>query len=192
MWGCVWLIGILLQFGYAFKLENVKELCDKNNMDLVGMGVGEYTTSNEIDASKKINVHLIPHSHDDPGWTKNVDEFFAGTRNEVYFTSVQNVLDAVITELEKDEKRTFMFVEQAFFQRYWREQNAHGKEKIKRLVMETKQLDLSVNGGWCMHDEATPHFTAMMDQTAFGHGFLKQEFNVTPTIGWQIDPFGIP
>jgi alpha-mannosidase len=41
-----------------------------------------------------------------------------------------------------------------------------------------------------MHDEAAPHFSAMVDQTAYGHQFLKKEFNVTPRIGWQIDPFG--
>lgn len=41
-----------------------------------------------------------------------------------------------------------------------------------------------------MHDEATCHYTAMVDQTALGHQFLRDEFNVTPRIGWQIDPFG--
>ena len=30
----------------------------------------------------------------------------------------------------------------------------------------------------------------MIDQTRLGHAFLKDEFNVTATIGWQIDPFG--
>lgn len=30
----------------------------------------------------------------------------------------------------------------------------------------------------------------MIDQTTLGHSFLKNEFNVTPSVGWQIDPFG--
>jgi len=30
----------------------------------------------------------------------------------------------------------------------------------------------------------------MIDQTTLGHRFIKEEFNVTPRIGWQIDPFG--
>lgn len=42
----------------------------------------------------------------------------------------------------------------------------------------------------CMHDEAAPHYIDMIDQTTLGHRFIKQEFNVTPRIGWQIDPFG--
>ncbi|KAK4846372.1 hypothetical protein QYF36_016462 [Acer negundo] len=46
------------------------------------------------------------------------------------------------------------------------------------------------NGGMCMHDEAAPHYIDMIDQTTLGHKFIKEEFNVTPRIGWQIDPFG--
>jgi hypothetical protein len=46
------------------------------------------------------------------------------------------------------------------------------------------------NGGMCMHDEATAHYIDMIDQTTLGHRFIKEEFNVTPRIGWQIDPFG--
>lgn len=41
-----------------------------------------------------------------------------------------------------------------------------------------------------MHDEATTHYIDMTDQTTLGHRFIKEEFNVTPRIGWQIDPFG--
>lgn len=41
-----------------------------------------------------------------------------------------------------------------------------------------------------MHDEAAPHYIDMIDQTTLGHRFIKQEFNLTPRIGWQIDPFG--
>lgn len=41
-----------------------------------------------------------------------------------------------------------------------------------------------------MHDEATVHYIDMIDQTTLGHRFIKEEFNVTPRIGWQIDPFG--
>ncbi|CAI5745764.1 unnamed protein product [Peronospora destructor] len=30
----------------------------------------------------------------------------------------------------------------------------------------------------------------MMDQTAYGHQLLMDEFGISPRIGWQIDPFG--
>lgn len=41
-----------------------------------------------------------------------------------------------------------------------------------------------------MHDEAAPHYIDMIDQTTLGHRYIKEQFNLTPRIGWQIDPFG--
>ncbi|TMW56914.1 hypothetical protein Poli38472_002839 [Pythium oligandrum] len=141
---------------------------------------GKYNTQGKIDPNK-LNVHLIPHSHDDPGWIITVDQY--------YYERVQFILDTSIDELLKNPDRKFMFVEQSFFQRWWNEQDSKMKETVKQLVKEGR-LDLSVNGGWVMHDEAAPHYIAMIDQTAYGHQLLKDEFNVTPRIGWQIDPFG--
>uniref|UniRef100_A0A164XFA1 alpha-mannosidase n=1 Tax=Daucus carota subsp. sativus TaxID=79200 RepID=A0A164XFA1_DAUCS len=77
---------------------------------------------------------------------------------------------------------------EAFFQRWWRDQSEATQNTVKRLV-ESGQLEL-INGGMCMHDEAAPHYIDMIDQTTLGHRFVKQVFNVTPRIGWQIDPFG--
>ena len=34
------------------------------------------------------------------------------------------------------------------------------------------------------------HMIDMVDQTTLGHRFIKDEFGVTPRVGWQIDPFG--
>ena len=38
--------------------------------------------------------------------------------------------------------------------------------------------------------QAAPHYVDMIDQTTLGHRLLLEQFNVTPTIGWQLDPFG--
>ncbi|OQR94399.1 lysosomal alpha-mannosidase [Thraustotheca clavata] len=141
---------------------------------------GHYNTTRKI-SDTKLNVHLIPHTHDDPGYLLTVDEYFS--------QEVDYILDSVTYELLKNPDRRFMYVEQSFFQRWWREQSEETKKIVKKLVKEGR-LDLSVNGGWCMHDEATPHYTVMVDQTAFGHQFLLEEFGVKPRIGWQIDPFG--
>jgi alpha-mannosidase len=83
-----------------------------------------------------------------------------------------------------------MYVEQAFFQRFWREANDYDKN-ITRHLVKNGQLEF-VNGGWCMHDEAAAHYIDMIDQTTLGHKFIVEQFGTSavPTIGWQIDPFG--
>jgi alpha-mannosidase len=143
-----------------------------------------YQTRNEKDGQDehKINVHLVPHTHDDTGWQITVDQYFF---NEVYY-----VVDTVIDQLEKDPKRHFIYVETAFFARWWDEQPDARRAVTKRLV-ENGQLEF-INGGWCMHDEGSPLYTEMVDQTTRGHQFLRKNFGdaAIPRGTWQIDPFG--
>ncbi|KAK8593140.1 hypothetical protein V6N12_045225 [Hibiscus sabdariffa] len=146
-----------------------------------------YNTSAGIDAGK-INVHLVPHTHDDVGWLKTVDQYYVGSNNSIQGACVQNVLDSLVPALLADKNRKFIYVEQTFFQRWWRDQSELTQTIVKKLV-SSGQLEF-INGGMCMHDEAVPHYIDMIDQTTLGHRFLKEEFGVTPRIGWQIDPFG--
>ncbi|KAL1529061.1 hypothetical protein AB1Y20_000024 [Prymnesium parvum] len=130
----------------------------------------------------KINVHLVPHSHDDTGWQVTVDQYFA---TQVYF-----IIDTVIQNLAADENRKFIYVETGFFARWW-EQASDTKRALAKKVVKSKQLEF-INGGWCMHDEASPLWTAMVDQTTRGHQFILKNFGVeaSPRGTWQIDPFG--
>ncbi|KAC9878025.1 hypothetical protein E3N88_45154 [Mikania micrantha] len=146
-----------------------------------------YDTSQRIQ-SDKINVHLVPHSHDDVGWLKTVDQYYTGANNSIRGACVQNVLDSVISALLDDKNRKFIYVEMAFFQRWWNQQSELLKAKVKELV-NTGQLEF-INGGMCMHDEATPHYIDLIDQTTLGHMFIHREFGQKPRVGWQIDPFG--
>ncbi|KAM5582132.1 alpha-mannosidase [Rosa sericea] len=137
---------------------------------------------------QKLNVHLVPHSHDDVGWLKTVDQYYVGANNSIRGACVQNVIDSVISALLEDKNRKFIYVEIAFFQRWWRQQSPAMKIKVKDLV-SSGQLEF-INGGMCMHDEATPHYIDLIDQTTLGHQFILKEFGQTPRVGWQIDPFG--
>ena len=71
---------------------------------------------------------------------------------------------------------------------WWNQQTVEIKDAVRQLVSDGRFA--FVNGGWCMHDEATTHFMGMIDQTTLGHAFLKKELGVVPTVGWQLDPFG--
>ncbi|KAH6829428.1 Glycosyl hydrolase family 38 protein [Perilla frutescens var. hirtella] len=146
-----------------------------------------YNTSGGA-VSGKLNVHLVAHTHDDVGWLKTVDQYYVGSNNSIQGACVQNVLDSLIPALLADKNRKFIYVEQAFFQRWWREQSDLVKKTVKKLV-SSGQLEF-INGGMCMHDEAATHYIDMIDQTTLGHWYIKRDFNVTPRIGWQIDPFG--
>ncbi|PPD76164.1 hypothetical protein GOBAR_DD26911 [Gossypium barbadense] len=136
----------------------------------------------------KLNVHLVPHSHDDVGWLKTVDQYYVGSNNSIQGACVQNVLDSVVDALLRDPNRKFVFAEMAFFQRWWTEQSSEIQEQVKELV-DAGRLEF-VNGGWCMHDEAATHYIDMIDQTTLGHRAIKEQFNNVPRAGWQIDPFG--
>ncbi|EPS72012.1 hypothetical protein M569_02745, partial [Genlisea aurea] len=155
-----------------------------------------YNTTSGL-SPDRINVHLVPHSHDDVGWLKTVDQYYFGANNSIRVACVQNVLDSVISALLDDKNRRFIYVEMAcfiflgesaFFQRWWRQQSPDLKTKVKQLV-DSGQLEF-INGAMCMHDEATPHYIDMIDQTTLGHRFILNEFNKKPRVGWQIDPFG--
>lgn len=62
------------------------------------------------------------------------------------------------------------------------------KRDVRKLVREGR-LEL-LNAGWSMQDEACVYYEDMLNNMMVGHEFVKQEFGVTPRIGWHIDPFG--
>ena len=140
--------------------------------------------------TEALTVHLVPHTHDDVGWLKTVDEYFSGSNNTIQNAAVRNILNAVTTSLQKNPNRKFTYVEQAFFMRWWRELTPSEQDATRTLV-KNGQLNF-VNGGWCMHDEAATHYVDMVDQTTLGHRLLKEAFGEdgVVTIGWQLDPFG--
>jgi hypothetical protein len=102
---------------------------------------------------------------------------------------VDSVIDS-LTNSEGHETRKFSFVEIGFFSRYWNDISDEKRKVLRKLVRAGKFQFIS--GGWVMNDEATPHYSMIIDQMTLGHHWINRTFgkNFIPTIGWQIDPFG--
>ncbi|CAF5038479.1 unnamed protein product, partial [Rotaria magnacalcarata] len=121
-------------------------------------------------------------------------------RNDIQHACVQYILDSVIQALVQNPERRFIYVEIAFFWRWWNEHSDDTRNTVKKLVNDSQLflnlLKLSrlefISGGWCMNDEATTHYNSIIDQHSLGAEFLRDQFGecARPKIGWQIDPFG--
>ncbi|XP_075216675.1 lysosomal alpha-mannosidase II isoform X3 [Lycorma delicatula] len=137
-----------------------------------------------------LNVHLVPHTHDDVGWLKTVDQYYYGSRSTIAKAGVQYILDSVVEELLQDESRRFIYVETAYFWKWWKEQSDFQKHKIRKLV-RNGQLEF-IGGAWSMNDEADTNYQSVIDQFTWGFRKLNDSFGRCgrPRIGWQIDPFG--
>ncbi|XP_041098029.1 lysosomal alpha-mannosidase-like [Polyodon spathula] len=137
-----------------------------------------------------LNVHLVPHTHDDVGWLKTVDQYYYGARNEIQHAGVQYILDSVVRQLLSDPTKRFIYVEIAFFSRWWQQQSEDMRSAVQQLVNQGR-LEF-INGGWSMNDEATTHYSAIIDQMSLGLRFLNDTFGECgrPRVAWHIDPFG--
>ncbi|KAJ8982146.1 hypothetical protein NQ317_011292 [Molorchus minor] len=140
-----------------------------------------YGSCHTVD-DNKINVHLVPHSHDDVGWLKTVDQY--------YYYEVQYILSSVVAALLENPDRRFIQVETAYFYTWWNQQTDLIKSEVRQLVNEGR-LEI-VNGAWSMNDEAAVHYQCTIDQYTLGLRVIEDALGkcARPRVGWQIDPFG--
>lgn len=55
-----------------------------------------------------INVHLVPHTHDDVGWLKTPDQYYYGSKSGIQRAGVQYILDSVVQALLQDPNRRYV------------------------------------------------------------------------------------
>ena len=127
-----------------------------------------------------LTVHVVPHSHNDPGWIK--------TYHTYYSTQTRHILDTVVSALTEDPRRTFIWAEISYFSLWWDDATQQQKEQAKKLVAE-ERLDF-VTGGWVMNDEASVTARATRWHLQEGREWLQNTFGITPQYSWAIDPFG--
>lgn len=84
----------------------------------------------------KLNIFVIPHSFNDPGWINTSDENYVKVfiLNIVY-QNIKYVLKSIIYSLEENENRRFTFSGISFFYKWWYEQNDNIKERVKKLLL---------------------------------------------------------
>lgn len=102
-------------------------------------------------------------------------------------------------------------METAFFWRWWLEAGP-AMQGLTRTLVERGQLEFIGGGelsllslfrgrrkllkivflGWSMNDEGATHYTAILENMAFGLKKLNDTFGEcgVPKVAWQIDPFG--
>ncbi|AQL00844.1 Alpha-mannosidase 2 [Zea mays] len=119
--------------------------------------------------TEKLKVFVAPHSHNDPGWIRTVEEY--------YQRQSRHILDTIVESLSKDSRRKFIWEEMSYLERWWRDAPPKKQEALAKLVRD-RQLEI-VSGGWVMNDE-------MME----GNMWLNDTIGVIPKNSWSIDPFG--
>ena len=56
--------------------------------------------------------------------------------NTLQWAQVQYILDSVVSELRLDPNKRFIYVEVAFFARWWRQQSKDTQHEVRLLVNE--------------------------------------------------------
>ena len=133
------------------------------------------------DPVKQITVHVVPHSHNDPGWIKTLDSYFS--------LQTKKILNTIIEGLLENPSRRFIWAEISYLSKYWTSTTENNRKNLKKLV-ENGQLEL-VTSGWVMPDEANTHWYSLISQLALGNDWTDKMITKKPRkSSWAIDPFG--
>ena len=91
--------------------------CGYNSCPALSYGDGKRPGYNKEMGGEVLNVHLIPHSHDDTGWLKTVDQYYRGSNRARFGTNEENqrvgvkyILDTVVKELLFDSQKKYVLI----------------------------------------------------------------------------------
>ncbi|KAG0420608.1 hypothetical protein HPB47_003388 [Ixodes persulcatus] len=129
-----------------------------------------------------VNLHLVPYWRLEAVGSSEPDATASAS------------ISAVISELAPDSPRRFSLDQAsdlvAYLARWWEDQNVSSRTRLRRLV-DSGRLE-PVGGSWTQGDEATPHYSALLDALTVGLRWLQESLGdcARPRVGWQSDTRG--
>ncbi len=139
-----------------------------------------YEYDGRFDTGAPLQVHVVLHSHNDPGWLRTYQDYFSG--------STAHILNSVVIYLTEHPDLTFMWSEISLLSSWWTAASPPNRTRLRRLVARG-QFDI-VTGGWVMNDEASPTARGIYAQMEQGLVWVNETFGIRPKYSWQNDPFG--
>jgi hypothetical protein len=114
-----------------------------------------------------LTVHVVPHSHNDPGWLRTFYELFNASHPGVNDFAVRDIYSAVVRALTASPTRTFG-AELTVFWSQWFAEAGEGERAAARALVARGQIEFT-GGGWVQNDEAITRFEDTIDQLTLGH-----------------------
>eukprot|EP01084_Bolivina_argentea_P075828 137429_1 len=148
----------------------------------LSLNIAEKINPNVPFIGDPLTIHIVGHTHDDPGWLITADQY--------YIEEVQWIFYTMIPILKTNKLRKFTYVEMAYMHRWWEEIDDKLKQDTTDLI-NSGQLQINL-GGWCMNDEANPTTSSIIHQMTDGNQFVLNNFGNAgrPHVAWHVDPFG--
>ena len=109
-----------------------------NNPPPSSLSITKFTA---VDADHVLNIHIVPHTHNDVGWRKTVAQYYSSSNNNNQSIdnrgNVRNILSTTVAALLQHTARTFVYAEMKFFSTWWYEQ--------QQLQLQQQQSEESNN-----------------------------------------------
>lgn len=136
-----------------------------------------------IDTNVTLQVHLVPHSHNDPGWLSTIEQ--------LYENSIRGIYTNVVASLALNPERTFASEIVAFWNLWWNDPLVNDTMRgLAQQAVRTGQL-VFFGAGWVQPDETVTRVEDQIEQMALGRMFLQSTLGYGPvTMQWAADPFG--
>ncbi|KAI1290182.1 Alpha-mannosidase 2 [Halotydeus destructor] len=167
---------------------DVSRIYEEISFDNTDGGTWKQGWNIELNSSRlkanKLRVFVVPHSHNDPGWLKTLEQYFKD--------QTVHILDNLIKKMSANPAMKFIWAETSYLDLWWQSLKSEEDKNTFRRLVKTGQLEI-VTGGWVMNDEANCHYSAIINQLVEGHEWIRINLGdqIKPKNSWSIDPFGM-